>query len=400
MTYAAPPARNEISDTYPNPSNAVARVGFGKLWDYVTGLLGSTGNPTAAKAALLVPQDVDFTNRIINGAMMIDQRNAGASVTSAANGTYFLDRWRNYQTANSKFSVQQSSTAPAGFTKSMLITSLSAYSVGAGDILAMDYRIEGNNVADLAWGTASAATVTLSFWVRSSLTGTFGGAVSNSAGNRSYPFTYTVNSANTFEYKTVTIAGDTSGTWLTDTGVGIELFFSLGTGSTYSGTAGSWSGSQYTSATGATSVVGTSGATFYITGVQLEKGTAATGFAYRPYGAELALCQRYYYRNKPGAVSGFGSGLANTTNSTFANISFPVTMRIAPTALEQSGAASDYTSFRRNGSVACTSVPSFQYANAQGCMTQFTTTGDFVQGEAIIQMALTSSSYLGWSAEL
>jgi hypothetical protein len=268
-----------------------------------------------------------FKNRIINGAMMIDQRNAGASVTSSANGTYFLDRWRNYQTANSKFSVQQSSTAPTGFTKSMLITSLSAYSIGAGDILAMDCRIEGNNVADLAWGTASASPVTLSFWVRSSLTGTFGGAVSNSAGNRSYPFTYTINSANTFEYKTVTIAGDTTGTWLTDTGIGIELFFSLGTGSTYSGTAGSWAGAQYISATGATSVVGTSGATFYITGVQLEKGSTATSFDYRPYSTELALCKRYG-RKLNGEFLGLTYNVNNCYNS---SIWFDVQMRAAPT---------------------------------------------------------------------
>ena len=284
-----------------------------------------------------------FKNRIINGAMMIDQRNAGASVTSSANGTYFLDRWRNYQTANSKFSVQQSSTAPTGFTKSMLITSLSAYSIGAGDILAMDCRIEGNNVADLAWGTASASPVTLSFWVRSSLTGTFGGAVSNSAGNRSYPFTYTINSANTFEYKTVTIAGDTTGTWLTDTGIGIELFFSLGTGSTYSGTAGSWAGAQYISATGATSVVGTSGATFYITGVQLEKGSTATSFDYRPYGAELALCQRYYQRNTAAGSFAHVSLLGSAPTGTNARMPFPLTcpMRTTGPSVEFNNLAVD-----------------------------------------------------------
>lgn len=299
----------------------------------------------AALAAIAANNGTNaMKNRIINGAMMIDQRNAGASVTSSANGTYFLDRWRNYQTANSKFSVQQSSTAPAGFTKSMLITSLSAYSISAGDILAMDYRIEGNNVADLAWGTASASPVTLSFWVRSSLTGTFGGSVSNSAGNRSYPFSYTVNSANTFEYKTVTITGDTSGTWLTDTGVGIELFFSLGTGSTYSGTSGSWAGAQYMSATGATSVVGTSGATFYITGVQLEKGSTATSFDYRPYGTELQLCQRYYEVVTQNAnATCLLSGILIGTNN-WCNLYYKQSKRATPTvALTSTGAWANQT---------------------------------------------------------
>jgi hypothetical protein len=231
-------------------------------------------------------------NRIINGAMMIDQRNDGAAVT-VTTGVYTLDRWRAYTNVASKFSVQQSSTAPTGFKNSTLITSLSAYSVAADDQMIFFQKIEGFNVSDLGFGTASASTVTLSFWVRSSLTGTFGGALRNSAANRSYPFSFTINSANTFEYKTVTVAGDTSGTWLTDSGVGLEVLFSLGTGSTASGTAGAWAASGAVSVTGAVSLVGTNGATFYITGVQLEKGSTATSFDYRPYGTELALCQRY-----------------------------------------------------------------------------------------------------------
>jgi hypothetical protein len=271
----------------------------------------------------------------------------------------------------------------------------------ATDYNVIEQAIEGYNTADLAWGTASAKTITVSFWVYSSLTGTFG-AVLRCAGNaRSYVASYTISSANTWEYKTITIAGCTDGSQDTTTGTGIDLLFDLGVGSTYSGSAtGVWQSANYLGLTGGTKLTATTGATFYITGVQLEKGSTATSFDYRPYGTELALCQRYYYRNKPGAVSGFGSGLANTTGSTIGFISFPVTMRSAPTALEQSGTASDYTSYRRNGSVACTSVPAFTYANVQGCMTTFTTTGDFNQGEAIIQMALTSSSYLGWSAEL
>jgi hypothetical protein len=139
----------------------------------------------------------------------------------------------------------------------------------------------------------------LSFWVRSSLTGTFGGVLRNSAVDRSYPFSYTISSANTWEQKSITIAGDTTGTWLTTNGTGINILFSLGTGSTLSNTAGAWAAGAYNAPTGATSVVGTNGATFYITGVQLEVGTQATSFEYRQYGTEFDLCRRYceVYRN-------------------------------------------------------------------------------------------------------
>ena len=237
-------------------------------------------------------------NRIINGAMMIDQRNAGASVTPIS-GQYTLDRWRCFLTQSSKYTVQQNAgsvTPPVGFSNYLGVTSSSAYSLLAGDYFFSSQSIEGLNLSDLAWGTANAQTVTLSFWVRSSLTGTFGGSLVNGDSNRSYPFTYTISTANTWEQKTVTIVGDTTGTWLTTNGRGCQLRFSIGTGATYSGSAGSWASADYASATGATSVVGTNGATFYITGVQLEKGTQATAFEWRSYGTELALCQRYYQK--------------------------------------------------------------------------------------------------------
>jgi len=269
-----------------------------------------------------------FKNRIINGGMVIDQRNAGASVTPTANQyIYTLDRWVFLLSQSSKLTTQQSTTVPTGFKNSLLATSSSAYSVLSGDYFIFRQPIEGLNVADLGWGAAGASTITLSFWVRSSLTGTFGGSLRNSAGDRSYPFTYTVSSANTFEYKTITIAGDTSGTWLTTNGVGIDLAFGLGVGSTYSGTAGAWAAGNYVSATGATSVVGTNGATFYITGVQLEKGSTATSFDYRPYGTELALCQRYFYKN---GTRSFRLGTPFAQNSVIPQ-SFPVTMRTSPT---------------------------------------------------------------------
>jgi len=238
-------------------------------------------------------------NKIINGACVIDQRNAGASITNnSASFAWGVDRMIVYGTQTSKFTSQQNAgsvTPPIGFTNYLGITSLSAYSVTSTDWFAVSQRIEGFNTADLQWGTANAKTVTLSFQVYSSLTGTFGGVLTNSAQNRSYPFTYTVSSANTWTSIAITVAGDTSGTWVGATnGTGIAVVWGLGVGSTLSGTVGSWAGANYYSATGAVSVVGTSGATFYITGVQLEVGSSATGFEYRQYGQELALCQRYY----------------------------------------------------------------------------------------------------------
>jgi len=279
-----------------------------------------------------------FKNRIINGGMVIDQRNAGASVTPTANA-YTLDRWYALVGAASKMSFQQSTTTATGFVNSAIATTVSAYSVAATDTFAFLQAIEGFNVSDLGFGTANAKTVTLSFWVRSSLTGTFGGALSNNAYNRSYPFTYTISVANTFEYKTITIAGDTSGTWTTDNTAGLRVYLGLGVGTTYSGTAGAWAGAFYASATGATSVVGTNGATFYITGVQLERGSTATSFDYRPYGTELQLCQRYYQTSYPSGVVANGvttitdgvTWVCINSSDTSNGGSYPITMRTTPT---------------------------------------------------------------------
>jgi hypothetical protein len=254
-----------------------------------------------------VAQYYSMKNRIINGAMVIDQRNAGASVTPT-NAAYTLDRWQAQVSQNSKFTIQQNAasvTPPAGFSRYLGVTSSSAYSVLSSDYFIINQYIEGFNFADMGFGTASASSITLSFWVRSSLTGTFAGSIFNAAFNRSYPFTYTINSANTWEKETITIAGDTSGTWVGSTnGIGAGVCFNLGSGSTYSGTAGAWTGSGLFSATGATSVVGTNGATFYITGVQLEEGVTATSFDYRPYTTEFQLCQRYFqeYLSTNGAI--------------------------------------------------------------------------------------------------
>ena len=340
-----------------------------------------------------------FKNRIINGGMDISQRGT-ASVTQSTLQQYITDRWNSFGSVTSKFSSQQNAgsvTPPVGFTNYLGNTSLSAYTIGAGEAMLIRQYIEGLNCADLAWGTANAATVTLSFWVRSSLTGAFSGVVKNSAQTRSYPFSYTISAANTWEQKSVTIAGDTSGTWLTTNGIGIQLLFSLGAGATISGAAGAWAGSDLYAVTGATSVVGTNGATFYITGVQLEKGSTATSFDYRPYGTELALCRRYYYRL---GTSNYISAFNATTSRADGSLFFPVTMRAAPTALEQTGTAGDYRVIYQGTGAVCTSVPTFSSATVNGAYIRFNNAAVFTVGQACFLETQAATAYLAWSAEL
>jgi hypothetical protein len=287
------------------------------------------------------PQPYNFKNRIINGAMVIDQRNAGASVTPVAN-QYTLDRWAGTLSQASKYSVQQNAgsvTPPVGFNNYLGVTSLSAYSVTSTDFFSQYQVIEGYNFADLGWGTANAKTITISFQVYSSLTGTFGGTLLNSAANRCYVFSYSIPVANTWTTISVTIAGDTTGTWLTTNGVGCYVVFSLGAGSSVSGAAGSWGSTLFRSATGAVSVVGTNGATFYITGVQFEVGVTATGFDYRPYGTELQLCQRYFYKiSGSSAYVRIGAGPANATTSALIAVFMQTPMRAVPSSVTQTGA--------------------------------------------------------------
>jgi hypothetical protein len=367
---------------------------------------GVTFNDASLQGAAASPYVLK--NRIINGAMVIDQRNAGASVTITDTGanTYTLDRWFAYGQVASKFSVQQNAgsvTPSTGFTNYLGVTSLSAYTVGAGEVFVIGQQVEGLNVSDLAWGTASAKTVTLSFQVYSSLTGTFGGALQNSAQNRSYPFSYTVSSANTWTTVSVTIAGDTTGTWLTTNGVGIRIFFSLGVGATNSGTAGSWAGATYWSATGAVSVVGTSSATFYITGVQLEQNTSATPFERRLYNQELANCQRYYWQwsAASNSASYLSVGWVYIGGAVLTVAQMPVPMRIGP-ALTTSGTASHYRFIGASGvSYTCNAVPVIDQSNPITPNLIFFAASNPALGQAVLCGAnTTTAAYLGFTAEL
>jgi hypothetical protein len=273
-------------------------------------------------------------NRLINSDMRIDQRNAGASVSIGGNDNkYSTDRWNGFNGSDGVFTLQQISDAPAGTNSLRFTTTTADASLGATQFVGVRQMIEGFNAADLGFGAAGASSVTLSFWTKSSLTGTFGGALLNSAENRSYPFNYTINAANTWEYKTVIIIGDTTGTWLTNNGIAFRLTFGLGVGSSYSSSAGAWTSTSYTySVTGAVSVIGTLSATWQVTGVQLEAGSVATPFEHRQYGQELALCQRYAQQVVNGEVTTQAVALGHSQSGTVAYYYYqmPVAMRSGP----------------------------------------------------------------------
>ena len=342
-----------------------------------------------------------FRNRIINGNMVIDQRNAGASISvSTDTGIYSVDRFKVAANGGGVFSAQRSTTVPVGFTNSLLITVTTAdASIAAGDYYQVQQRIEGFNVADFGLGTASAINFTVSFWVRSSLTGTFGGSLYNSAANRSYPFTYVVSAANTWEQKTFTVAGDTSGTWTTDNTAGLTLNFSLGAGSTYTDSAaGSWVGSLEFGASGQINPIATNGATFYITGVQLEAGSVATPFEQIDYGRELIMCQRYYAKlstNASNLFTAYGSGFAASSTTASIFIKYPQTMRSSPTANFNLVGVND-----NSVQVGVTSLGSGYFGFDSAFLTVVNTSGLTANRPVLLLANNSASGYVDFSAEL
>jgi hypothetical protein len=342
-------------------------------------------------------QTYGMKNRIINGDMRIDQRNAGASSSWASSTLgYSLDRLYTENYTNGAMTVQQVSDAPAGFTNSAKVTVTTASgALGSTQDAYIGQRIEGYNFSDLAFGTASAQTTTLSFWVKSSLTGTFGGSYNNSAWTRNYAFTYTINSANTWEYKTVVVPGDTSGTWLTTNGIGLKVIFSLAAGTSYTGTSGSWTATLLLQGTGSTNLMGTLNATLQITGVQLEKGSTATQFDYRPYGTELAMCQRYFYKlGGTGSLTRLGAAHYEDSTAVRGTIPFPVTMRAIPTGTA-SGNLRFYTTSAR------TYTPALEIdSNQMGCWIGTTTTSGTAGHAGFVDTSGFTSSFIQFSAEL
>lgn len=347
--------------------------------------------------------NVTMRNRIINGAMMIDQRNAGASVTVATDFTYCVDRFNGSRGGSTNnFTMQQSTTTPTGFKNSLLCTMGTGVSVGTTNYALMAQAIEGYNVADLAFGSASSAAFTLSFWVRSSVTGTFGVAFRSGAANATYCATYTITSANTFEYKTITVPAGAinGGTWYTDNRVGVYVIWDLGVGSTYSAAANQLTtGANYFGVTGTTKLSETTGATFYITGVQFEAGTTATPFEQRLYGTELALCQRYCPVFDGALNTIIGNGFMYATTGAIVNVKLPVTTRTPATGMTIT-AASDFALYWSGSDLTCTSVPFGSATNEYAVFSPTVASGATTNAGCMIRLRSASAKIIFTGCEL
>jgi hypothetical protein len=370
--------------------------------------IDTSGHVTVDGVAYPSAGSLSGRNRIINGDMRIDQRNAGAAVTSST--AYPVDRWINYGATDGTYAGQQSTDVPTGqgFSNSLKYTVTTAdATIGATQYASIGQRIEGYNTADLMLGTANAKQFTVSFWVKSSVAGTYGFALQNTAGDRGYATTYSIASTDTWEYKTLVITGDTTGTWLSDNSIGLRTTWGLGIGSTYTVSANNtWEAGIKFGAVGATNLMATLNATFYITGVQLEAGSVATPFERRSYGQELSLCQRYYYRIRGSDTSIsnqgiYGNGWSNSSTQGRATFELPVTMRTFPTALEQSGTASDYRYVgAADGGIVCSAVPQYISASTKTVDLNWTIASGATARQGGYFMSNTANSYLGVSAEL
>jgi hypothetical protein len=356
---------------------------------------------TDASGGVLAPISSVMRNRIINGAMVIDQRNAGASVT-VGTGAFGVDRFRSSEVTDGTATAQQSTIAPNGFSNSLLYTVTGTdASLGSTQYASIEQRIEGFNVADLGWGTASAKTITISFWVRSSVTGTYCVGLYNSGGARSYTAEYTINVADTWEQKTITVVGDTTGTWLTTNGIGVLISFTLAVGSSYQQTAGSWGTTSFAIGTSnQTNLMATNGATFYITGVQLEVGTQATSFEYRQIQQELSLCQRYLPAYRHDGQNIIPSQVQfNSSTGSRGMVSFPVPTRVPVTGMVISSAG-HFTAFGFAGGNGTGTAFTMHAGGTMGCGVDFGSSGFSTRDCATIGIT-NSSGFVYWTgAEL
>lgn len=313
------------------PAAAAANAGSAIGWDSTGSVLTNLGLISG------------FANRIINGDMRIDQRHAGNIFTPAAT-VYGPDRWQLQLSTGSKLTFQQAFTITPGFTNSLKCSVAATYVPLATDVFTERQGIEGLNIADLMWGTASAKSVTVSFWAQSSVAGVYNIALQNAAANRCYGALFTIAAPNVAQFFTIVIPGDTTGSWATDSTVGVWLVFDMGSGSNFTAAPGAWAATTLYSATGALKFVSQANASsFFITGVSFRIGSDVTQ-SVRAFGEEMMLCNRYYCKtynltSVPGAV-GDSSGLqrcfSNAANVVVSNVSFPARMRANPTFLTYS----------------------------------------------------------------
>ena len=315
----------------------------------LTGVGASFGNSSVNSTGIgtfsALVSDTAFSHRnlIINGRFDVFQRYLGGSqvVINSGSNTYCMDRWYGRGESSKgvfTFYQQDIQSQGQGAHAAARVDVTTTSTPATNDVYKIAQRIEGVNVRHLHFGTSAAKTITLSFLTKSSVTGTHGGALTNSGQSRSYPFTYTISSADTWEQKSITIPGDTSGTWVTNTGIGLELIFDMGTAeSNYRRPAGSWYAGRAEGADGAVQLITQSGANWYVTKVQLEIGDTATSFEHFTYPEELARCQRYYYQHVRGDNKVMGASVGYQANDIFLMIYPKVTMRATPSLVQETG---------------------------------------------------------------
>ena len=366
--------------------------------------IDTSGHVTVDGVAMPSAGPLSNRNLIINGAMQVSQRNTQVT-GSTGDGYKTVDRFRVSHTTLGTFTYDQDTDAPAGFSNSFKASCTTAdSSPAAGDLLIFMQRVEAQNLQMLDYGASGAKDLTLSFYVKSNKTGNASVSVlQTDNGSKLVSFQYSISTADTWEKKTVTIPGDTAGVINNDNGYGFQVEWSLNSGSDFTGGSHRSTWTTYVANDRNASNLGIGGSTsdyWQITGVQLEVGEVATPFEHRSYGDELARCQRYYYKTQPGQYASFAMGYNRNTTLTHAFTTFPVPMRTAPTSIETSGTAGDYSINYLASNATCSVVPSFDQGSAEGADFNFTVSSGLTAGQGAKAIAQTADGYLAWSAEL
>ena len=397
-----------------------ADIGIGASQISVNGMLGdmafqnsaSINVANASVTSLNGGQLGGSRNMIINGSMVVNQRGWTGAAGTTTNNAYVTDRFLLFHSHDGAVSAGQTSMNSTvggnafadGFRNALYFTVTTAdTSIAASQYQNIIQKIEGFNVQGIKKGTVNAQPVTLSFWVRSNLTGTYIAELWDNDNTRACGQAYTINTADTWEKKTLIFPADTTGVFDNDQFNSLHVQWFLAAGSDYSGGAAlqtTWGGAGNTRAVGQVNLLGTAGNNFFLTGVQLEVGDRATEFERRSYGQELQLCQRYYYRIQPtNQYSAFCNGWNDGTTTSRGVIHFPITMRTRPTTLEQTGIASDYYLNATSGGGVCTGVPTFDTSTQNQSSVNWTKTG-LTAGQATLFQTNVANAYLAWSAEL
>ena len=344
-------------------------------------------------------------NVLINGDIVIDQRDSDTTpITVGGTSTYGPDRWQGTETVTGAgFTIERASaTPPNGFDQYLRITSTANATAGAAELAHIGQSIEGNNIKHFGFGQAWAKQFTLSFWVRSSLPGTYVANLRNDGPNRSYNAEYTINVADTWEFKEITITADTGGTWLYDTGRGVQVKWDLGSGANFVGAAGSWLSANDFTTSNQVDWIGTASATFDLTGVQLELGNRATAFEHRNRAHEEMLCSRYYQRIQGGGAGNqlLGAGVAASSTVAYITLLYPTggILRATP-IINHSSPLSDFQ-YRDFGSGVIDSTLTFSSHNNYSVRAIIGMVGATFTGGQVVLLQKGSTGWLEFSAEL